>query len=145
MNKNEITNKLDKLHNYLDELEELIEKDKENIRVFNSDIARSGYNISAYALPYNKKLVYEGLIVEYEDEYFKPWQLEIYCQDYPNSQQFESDCEEFSYNDKEKKEYAAEHTEKITECLDAEDRISIEIHKTKEQIILLTDKFELIS
>ena len=87
MNKNEITNKLDELHNWLDELEELIEKDIKNIRFFNSNISQSDYRISAHSLPYNKKLVDEGLIVEYEDQYFKPWQLEIYCQHYPNSQQ----------------------------------------------------------
>jgi hypothetical protein len=145
MNKNEITNKLDKLHNYLDELEELIEKDKKTISFFCKNIAQFGYNISAHSHPYNKKLVDEGLIVEYEDEYFIPWKLKIYCQDYPNSQQFDFDCEEFGYNHQEKEEYAAEHIEKIRECEDAEDGISIEIHKTKEKIELLTDKLKLMS
>jgi len=145
MTKKEITNKLDELHDYLDQLEELTESDKKTISFFGSDIAKSGYNLFTHAIQYDKKLVDEGLIVEYEDGYFKPWQLEIYCRDYPNSQQFNSDCKEFGYNDQEKQEYAAEHIEKIKECEDAEDRIIIEIHKIKEEIELLTDKLELMS
>ena len=139
MNINELINKLDERTNYLDELNELMETDKKTRDFFSSDIASGGYNISAHSIPYDTKLAEKGLIVEYESEYYKPWQLEIYCRRYPDSQQFESDCEEFGYNDKEKKEYAAEHTEKIKECNDAKDMVIIEIDKTKDKIKLLTD------
>jgi anion-transporting ArsA/GET3 family ATPase len=145
MDKKEITNKLDELHDYLDELEELTESDKDTIKFFCSDIKESGYNISTHAIQYNTKLVDEELIVQYEDEYFIPWQLEIYCRYYPNSQQFNYDCEEFGYNDQEKQAYEDEHNEKIKECFKSQDNIMIEIHKIKEEIQLLTDKLELMS
>lgn len=143
MNKNEITTKLYELNEYLDVLEDLIEHDFEVKRIFRKDLSSQDFNISA--IEYDKNLVKKGFIVLLEDSYFRPWQLKIYCEDYPYSQQFEYDCREFDYTDNEKQSYAHDHETKIKECEIAENNILIEIEKIKTEINILTDNLELIS
>ena len=143
MNKDEITTKLHEFHEYLDVLEDLIEHDFEVKRIFRQNLSSQDFNISD--IEYDKNLIKKGFIVLLEDSYYRPWQLKIYCEDYPYSQQFEYDCIEFGYDEYEKQSYAHDHETKIKECEIAEDNILIEIEKIKTEINILTDNLELIS
>ena len=97
MNKDEITTKLHEFHEYLDVLEDLIEHDFEVKRIFRQNLSSQDFNISD--IEYDKNLIKKGFIVLLEDSYYRPWQLKIYCEDYPYSQQFEYDCIEFGYDE----------------------------------------------
>ena len=145
MDKNTITNKIDELNDYLDVLEELIENDSSVMQLFGKDLSANSFNMSSYEIKYDKNLVDKGLIVEYEDAYYRPWQLKIYCEDYPYSQDFDYDCIEFGYHEDDKQSYANDHETIIQECDEAEDNIIIEIDKTKKEIDVLIDKLELMS
>ena len=145
MDKTTITNKIDELNDYLDVLEDLLENDSALMQLFAKDLSASSFNMSSYQIKYDKNLVDKGLIVQYEDAYYRPWQLKIYCEDYPCSQQFEYDCAEFDYTEDEKQSYAHDHEAKIQECDRAQDNIILEIDKTQKEIELLIDKLELMS
>lgn len=145
MDKNTITNKIDELNDYLDVLEDLIENDHSVMQLFGKDLSADSFNMSSYEIKYDKNLVDKGLIVLYEDAYYRPWQLKIYCEDYPYSQQFEYDCVElYCTTDNDKQSYAKHHEAKIEDCEEAQDNIIIEIDKTKKEIDLLIDKLELM-
>ena len=93
----------------------------------------------------NKKLYRQKLLLKWEcDGFCIPWQVYHYCDSYLQSTDLDNNCNEYGYDDEEKKEYIKEIEEKQKEAEKAMELLDERITYIKDKINFIENKINKI-